>query len=112
MEKLDRGQQLAIFGADTAAAHADRVSGGTWSDKAWDYLVNFGRAQQGKPFMAEDVRVHAEMRQAIPKPPDKRAWGSVVMRAAKARLIRRVAFAPNKSPTCHASPKSVWVWVG
>ena len=33
-------------------------------------------------------------------------------RAAKARLIRRVDYAPNKSPTCHASPKSVWVWVG
>jgi hypothetical protein len=105
------GQQLAIFGAEAAAAHADRVHG-TWSDAAWDFLVRFGQAQKGRPFMAEDVRAHAELRKAVPLPPDNRAWGSIVMRAAKARLIRRVDYAPNKSPSCHGSPKSVWVWVG
>lgn len=112
MENLSEGHQLAIFGADTAAAHADRLSGGTWSDKAWDFLVNFGRAQHGKPFMTEDVRAHAELRKAVPMPPDGRAWSSIAMRAPKARLIRRVDYAPNKSPSCHCSPKSVWVWVG
>lgn len=112
MDNHDAGQQLAIFGADLAASHADRVTGGAWSAKAWDFLVQFGRSQRGKPFMTEDVRAFAEIRQAVPTPPDNRAWGSIVMRASKAHLVRRVGFAPNKSPSCHASPKSVWVWVG
>ena len=106
-----RGQQLAIFGADTAASHADRVHG-SWSEKAWDFFVKFAQEIKGQTFMTEDVRAHAELRKAVPMPPDARSWGSIAMRASRARLIRRVDYAPNKSPSCHASPKSVWVWVG
>ena len=107
----DAGQQLAIFGADAAASHADRVHG-AWTEKAWDFFVKFAQERKGKPFMTEDVRAHAELRKAVPMPPDARSWGSIAMRASRARLIRRVDFAPNKSPSCHCSPKSVWVWVG
>ena len=106
------GQELATIGADTAAAHADRVTGGTWSEKAWDFLTHFGQAKRGEPFMTEDVRKWAELRQAVPPAPDNRAWGAIVKSASKAGLIRHVAYAPNKSPNCHGSPKSVWVWVG
>ena len=111
---MDRelGQQLAIFGADTAAAHADRVTDGAWSDVAWRFLVSFGKGRNGQPFMAEDVRAHAELRKAVPLPPDSRAWGSIFMRASKAALIRRIGYAPMKDPKCHANPKAVWVWVG
>lgn len=41
-----------------------------------------------------------------------RALGAAASTADEAWLMRRVDYAPNKSPTCHASPKSVWVWVG
>lgn len=108
---LDAGQQLAIFGADTAASHADRVHG-SWSDMAWQFLMQFGQSRKGQPFMAEDVRAHAELRKAVPLPPDGRAWGSIFMRASKAALIRRIGYAPMKDPKCHANPKAVWVWVG
>lgn len=110
MDKTE-GQQLAIFGAEAAAAKADRVHG-SWSDKAWEFFVKFAQERKGQSFMTEDVRAHAELRKAVPLPPDGRAWGSITMRASKARLIRRVDYAPNKSPSCHCSPKSVWVWVG
>lgn len=112
MENLSEGQQLAIFGATMAADKADRVHGGTWSDKAWDFLVDFGKARKGQPFMAEDVRAHAELRKAVPLPPDGRAWGSIFMRASRAALIRRIGYAPMKDPKCHSNPKAVWVWVG
>lgn len=111
MGNMSEGQQLAIAGADTAAAHADRVHG-PWSEKAWEFFMQFAREHPGQTFMTEDVRAHAEIRKAVPPPPDNRAWGSIAMRASKAKLIRRVDYAPNKSPSCHASPKSVWVWVG
>jgi hypothetical protein len=107
----EAGRQLALIGADAAAAHADRVHG-SWSDVAWDFLVSFGKARSGQSFFAEDVRAHAELRKAVPMPPDSRAWGSIFMRASKARLIQRVGYAPQSSPNCHGSPKAVWIWVG
>lgn len=59
-------------------------------------------------FMAEDVREFARGVDGFEDPPDGRAWGSVVMRAAKAGIIKRIGYAPMKSPNCHANPKSVW----
>jgi hypothetical protein len=112
MMEQNLGQQLATIGADTAAEHADLVTGGTWSEKAWAALARFGQAKRGQPFMTEDVRADAELSWAVPPAPDARAWGAIVKRASKAGLIRHVAYAPNKSPNCHGSPKSVWVWVG
>jgi hypothetical protein len=106
------GQDLATIGADTAAAHADRVTGGEWTARAWDFFMDFAVRQKGEPFMTEDVRAKAERYWAVPKAPDQRAWGAIVKRASKAGLIRHVGYAPNKSPNCHGSPKSVWVWVG
>lgn len=105
------GQQLAIFGAAMAADKADRVHG-SWSDLAWDYFVRFARSRNGQPFMAEDVRAQAAADGAVPRPPDGRAWGAILMRASKAALIRRIGYAPMKDPRCHANPKAVWVWVG
>lgn len=106
------GRQVAEHGASAAAAHADRSTRGEWTIKAWEFFVEFGRAMSGKTFMAEDVRQKAEKSGKVPKAPDARAWGAIVMRAKQARLIKRVDYAPNKDPSCHGSPKAVWAWIG
>lgn len=102
-------QQLALSlrddGMDRAAAHADAVHGG-WSNFAYDILLRY--AEKHEVFMAEDVREFARVVDGFEDPPDGRAWGSVVMRAAKAGIIKRIGYAPMKSPNCHANPKSVW----
>lgn len=104
------GRQLGLLGAERAASRADRDSDGQWSAQAWDFMVAWARQRQGQPFQGEDVR-HAAAG-VVPAPPEPRAWGSILVRAAKARLIARVGYAPAKDPKSHGNPKSVWVWVG
>jgi hypothetical protein len=101
---------LAEQGAATAAAHADAVSP-SWSERAYDYLVAFGsKLLVGKTFMTEDVRIAAETSGAVPQPPTRRAWGAIILRAKREGLLIHAGFAPNKDPSCHGSPKSVWCW--
>jgi len=100
------GRELADAGMATAAAHADAVTGGQWSELAWDFLLAFTKTHS--TFMAEDVRSAAALTGAVPAPPDQRAWGAIIQKAARANLIERIGYAPMKSPNCHANPKSVW----
>lgn len=106
------GRQLAMFGADLAMSKADRLSGGAWSASAWAFFIDYAKRQGDRPFMTEDVRQAAQKAGVVLPPPDGRAWGAITLRAVKARLISCVGYAPNKTRTCHGSPKSVWVWVG
>lgn len=98
------GHDLAQAGADTALANA----GALWADEAFLALCYY--AKRHDTFMAEDVRVFAHAH-GLPLPPDGRAWGGVMNRAIKRKLVERVGYAPMKSPNCHANPKSVWKWV-
>lgn len=102
---MTNGHELAAAGADTALAHA----GQNWADEAFRALCWF--AQRNATFMTEDVR-HFAHGFGLPLPPDGRAWGGVINRALRKKLIERVGYAPMKSPNCHADPKSVWKWVG
>lgn len=106
------GHQLSLLGSQAAADKADRVHGGSWSLTAWTFLLTYARKRGADAFMAEDVRSEAERTHSVPTPPDKRAWGQIIRKAAKARLITQVGYAPNKSTSCHGSPKAVWVWAG
>lgn len=55
--------------------------------------------------MGEDVCESAESN-GFPAPPDKRAWGPVIMRAFKANVIKRVGYGPARSS--NLSPKCIW----
>jgi len=98
---------LRDVGMQRAADHADRVEEG-WSDRAHGFLVDYVAANRGRAFMAEDIRASAES-EGLPPPPDNRAWGSVVSRAVRASIIKRMGYGAQKSVTCHCSPKSIWV---
>jgi len=91
-------------GMQAATEHADAVFE-NWSEHAYSMLLQYLR--ETRMFMTEDVRAYAQSR-GLPSPPDGRAWGGVITRAAKANLIERIGFAPMKSPNCHMNPKSVW----
>lgn len=98
---------LRNAGMETAARHADAVVDG-WSDRAYAFLVDYVGANRQRRFMAEDVRVAAE-ETGFPGPPDNRAWGAVVAKAARKHLIKRIGYGPQSSASCHCSPKSIWV---
>lgn len=98
------GHDLAQAGANAALANA----GPAWADEAFQALCYY--AERNTTFMTEDVRIFAHSH-GLPMPPDGRAWGGVMNRAIKRKLVERVGYAPMKSPNCHANPKSVWKWV-
>ncbi len=52
----------------------------------------------------ENIREVAEP--VIGVPHDSRAWGAVMRRAARARLIEKIGYAPAASS--HGSPKPLW----
>lgn len=102
------GRELREAGMRLAIQSANEKSSG-WSDEALNALRMYIRANPDKQFMAEDVRNYAYDVLAVPYPAHCRAWGSVMTRAAREGLIKRVCIAPVKTPSSHMANASVWV---
>ena len=104
MSQLDlfSAAQRRNVGMQRAADHADRETP-DWRDQAYEFLLTFARANH--EFLSEDF-VEAAVSRGIPKPPDGRAWGAIVRRAAVAGAIRRVGAAPARTSNCSLKP--VW----
>jgi hypothetical protein len=98
-------RELADEGMAQATDHADEVAPG-WSETAGRLLEQFAKANE--TFMAEELRQWAHGEQGLPTPPDPRAWGSVIQRAARRKVIVRVGYRSTKVPPAHAKPMSVW----
>jgi hypothetical protein len=90
------------IGMERAVEHADRKEP-DWSAQAMAALLDFVMVYADMPFLAEEVRAHADW---IPPPPDGRAWGAVFQRAAREGHIVRLGYAPAKSS--NLSPKVLW----
>lgn len=101
--------QLDIFesrkerdhGIFQAVTHADQVHD-SWQERAFMFLTAFKKST----FMAEDIRKAAEG--IVPDPPSQRAWGGIIVRAARAGIIERIGFSNVKNVKAHATPASVW----
>lgn len=97
-------------GIATAIDHADAVTP-AWSERAFVELqaaiAMRRRANPGLTFMAEDVRRFAE-RRGLPAPPDPRAWGGVLQRAARAGLIVKAGYGESANPQAHLRPTAMW----
>jgi hypothetical protein len=89
-------------GIHRAKEHADSLIR-DWTSEAYRSLLYFIELHRGD-FTAEDVREFA----CVPEPPDRRAWGAVLVRAAEAGLIHRVGFKPHRDPKRHKGISSVW----
>ena len=89
-------------GIRRAVEHADSVEP-SWSDRAGAMLLQYAASREA--WMAEDLREWAHAR-GLPSPPDGRAWGVVVRRAAAAGHIVKVGAGPARSS--NLSLKHVW----
>jgi len=94
----------ARLGAAKALQHADDVKTG-WADAAFNVLRAF--AFERPYFLVEDVRKFATLR-GLPPPPDNRAWGAVVTRAASAGFIRPDGHSKTRFGPGHARPVTRW----
>ena len=105
---MDKNAQLGDYakqeGIKRAIAHANRRVFG-WEVSAFNILVNY--IKENKTFKAEDIRNHAESL-GLELPPDKRAWGAIILRAKKVGLIRHIGYTQVDNPKAHKTNVSIW----
>ena len=103
------GRELGHEGAKIAADHADRENDGDWQTRA-AYLLGLYQKTGVREFKNEDFRAFALSR-GLPEPPDRRAFGAVILRAKKNGLIRHLRYGRVDDPIGHAHPVSIWGWI-
>lgn len=103
------GAKLAGQGARRAALSAENANPG-WQQSAYERLERFAAARKAQGVLnltSEQVRKDAEAGD-LPVPPDKRAWGAVMMRASRAGLLVKNGWVNAEDPKVHANPVSLW----
>lgn len=95
--------ELARSRRDSGMQRAAEHAGREWQDRA----VALVRWYAGfhPTFLTEQVRSMAELR-GLKSPDDARAWGAVMMRAAREKIVRQDGYAPANSS--NGSPKRRW----
>lgn len=87
-------------GMERAADHA----GDEWKKLAAEAFRQYARTHA--EFRTEQVR---DANPDIPEPPDKRAWGSIAVAAAKAGLVRSGGTVKAHSRTVHRMSVTLWI---
>jgi hypothetical protein len=101
------GEELAIAGGATAAAHADSQSAG-WLARATGLAEQFVINHVDLPsFQAIELRSYAEA-QGLTSPPDARAWGHVMRRLKKNGVIESVGTGKSSDPKQHNGFITEW----
>lgn len=101
--ELFTGKQRRDAGIKKAEDHA----GGAWNimaDAAFDWFIS----KRQTDFMTEDFRLIANHLFGLPNPPSLRAFGGVILRAARAGKIVRVGYGQVKNPKANSANASVW----
>ena len=99
------GRELRDEGMARAVEHADAIYP-EWSDVALSLLRTWCASRIGQQFLAETPR--GALEKMLPVPPDKRAWGAVMLRAAKAGYIEKVGYGACQAPNVHRSICTMW----
>lgn len=95
-ERRDEGMERAYINA-----HAVNPN---WGEIAYDFLV--GYIKINPVFQVEDVRFASQG--IVPTPKSQRAWGQVILRAAKENLIFQDGFRKVRNVKAHRTPAAVW----
>lgn len=92
-------------GMARAIDHAELVHAG-WRAKALRAVADYiTRDLFIGEFTAEDVRDWSK----LPEPPDRRAWGGIMMAAARAGWIKRTGeYRRHRDPSRHCGVSTVW----
>lgn len=99
------GKEAMRIGIRKAEGTADALDE-TYRERAYEFLKEY--VKSGKPFMCESYREACEV--AIGQSPkSKRVFGSMMIRAAKEGLIRKIGIDKVTNPTAHAANANVWV---
>lgn len=95
-------QKRRDLGIQIAANHAEQARQ-RWRSESFDGFALFLSKQEGD-FLSETFVEWSRGRLA--QPPDGRAWGGVIKRAANLGLIKRIG--TGLATTSNLSPKTLW----
>lgn len=101
--KVEAGEALKDQGMQRAAQNAEDTRPG-WNEQALEMVKNFNK----DVFMVEDVRQWAHDEMGLPEPPHLRAWGSVITRARKLKIVEFSHHAKVSAPGSHRAIACVW----
>ncbi|HHT9135848.1 MAG TPA: hypothetical protein ACFYEK_01245 [Candidatus Wunengus sp. YC60] len=93
----DKGIKKAV---DHANKEVDK-----WSDKAYLMLLEYLKTSPGQ-FMTEQFRAWCDGR--LEEPPHLRAFGGIIAKAAKKKLIKKAGHGTVINPNAHCCFASVW----
>lgn len=94
-------------GIYSAIEHAERFVEG-WKVEAYDYLCRFARVNRGRDFLAEEIAPWA-YEQGCNYPPDARAWGGIIQKAGRLRIIEQTGLAAkNKLSGNDSTWRPLW----
>jgi hypothetical protein len=108
-KQLELGELLKQSGMKASEDNANKHNS-RWSDDAFDYLIVY-ILEHDDSFMAEDIREFAR-KNGLPDPPSKRAWGSVISRAKKTKIIKFHSYDQVSNPRAHRANAVRWVVFG
>lgn len=92
-------------GIQRASDHAERWRA-DWNDAAAVMLHRYLTTLHGRSFLTEEFIAWARAKTDMPMPPDGRAWGGVIRRAATEHHIEKVGSA--QANTSNRSLKFLW----
>ncbi len=98
-------EYLRGIGIQQAVTKADKDHN-KWSEIAYSFLLHY--IKSNPEFMAEQVRNESLVLGLVPEPKNKRAWGGILVRAAKAGLIKRIGFKNVTNSKAHCTPATLW----
>jgi hypothetical protein len=103
-QKVSEGKAAMLVGIKKAEDHANAIHD-DWSNQAYEFMLIFLRHSK-TDFMVEDVR--AACKGVVPEAPTSRAWGAIILRAAKAKLVKKVGIRSVKNSNAHRANAAVW----
>lgn len=96
--------ELKNRGMIQSIENADR-NNKKWSEIAYKYLLHY-LINKKEPFLTEDVRMSSK--NVVPEPPSNRAWGTIIVKASKIGIIKKIGYGTTKSKKSHSTPASLW----
>ena len=106
-EPIRELEKLRDEGIRVSANNAERVHS-YWHVRADILLDEFLEQAIFARFLAEDIREYATQR-GLERPPSARAWGAVMLRAARLGKIDKCGYASTTNPRAHGTPATLWV---
>lgn len=100
----DLGEVLKQRGITLALRNANEEHE-SWGERAFHFLKAF--CKDHPRFRAEEAREFAE-HNGLEVPKSKRAFGAIVLRAARAGIIKKVGLESVMNPNAHKANAAVW----